>query len=168
MLRINDKIISFVVVAVLFLAGTVFVYTVFRVIHPWFFEERQERTSPSLDKALDEVAGYLLQREDLTESSPSARLIEGSTSEITAEIINASGVPFAAKNLGEALETLGLAVSQLGNSQAESEETIISFKDKALFLKDRVSEKVGSRSGGVSVSRLDDTYPYDIRVVIGR
>lgn len=179
MLRKNDtnKIVSIVFGIFLFGAAAYFLQNVFfSFIKPFFLDKKPPSVGVSLDSSLDEVVDYLRLREDLpagrqdlTGASPSATLIvEENPISVTAEVINGSGVDGAARVLVDRLETIGISVPQVSNSTVESVDTIISLKANAQGLRDTIVEKIGTKSGELRFEVLDDNYPFDIRILIGK
>lgn len=171
MLQITNltKSITIVVAVFILFAGAIFFNTAFSsVARPFFFDKEQEVSNVSLDKSLDEAVDYLRQREDLTASTPSATLVEEAKKQVSAEIINGSGKVGAAKALADELEELGITVAQISNSAESAEQTIIGLKSTALVYKDDIVSKIGIRLGGIKFETPDNTYPFDIRIIIGR
>lgn len=170
MLQMNNTSKITTIALFVFLAATVgiFIFVVgTSVIRPFFFAGPGKATSVTLDTSFDDIVDYLRQREDLTVASPSATLTKEPNSALIAQIINSSGVEGAAKTLADALEPLGITVTQLGNS-TPSGTTIVALKSKALSYKDTIVEKIGTKSAAVRFEDLDDTDAFDIRITLGR
>lgn len=158
---------------ILFLIGlfaglAFFAFTVFTTfVKPFFLSKPKENTAISLDTLLDEAADYIAQRGGLTVTTPSATLTNEAV-EVTAEVINASGIPNAAKSVADGLTQLGITVSKIGNSTEPVDGKVLGLKDKALGFKDRIVQKVSTSSAEVRIEKLEETYPFDIRIVIGK
>lgn len=164
-----SKIITIAAWLVFLIATGFFVYRVFTsFVKPFFLTKEALPPTLVLDTVLDETAMYLQEKEGLTVSTPSATLIEEDQSLITAEVINGSGIAFAGRNLADSLTEAGIIVSQISNSSTEARGTVVSLKDKSLLYKDVVASKIGTTSGEIRFEKLQDTYPFDIRIVIGR
>lgn len=165
----TKTIVTAVSVVFLFVALISFAFTLFRsFIQPFFLEESTPSSTLTLDASFDEVVEYLKNRggrQDLTAAPPSATLTEG---RFTAEVTNGSGIAGAARTLADALESLGITVSQIGNTEREVANTVIALKAKAEILRGSIVEKIGTKSAELRFEKLEDTYPFDIRIVIGR
>lgn len=146
----------------------VFGYTVFTsFVKPFFLDEPKKTADISLSTLLDETASYIAERGDLTLSSPSATLtIE--EEKFTAEVINASGVPNAAQTLADSLGELSITVSRIGNSADPVDGNVLSLKSKASLLRESLVAKISTDSANVRVETLAESFPFDIRIVIGR
>lgn len=147
----------FLLVALGICISVVFVH----FIKPFFLETDEQVSSIELNAEIDEIGQTLRQRRDLTPNTPSATLT------IVAEIINSSGVEGVASRLAEELEALGIDVVNVTNG-VSSEATIVAVSQRALFLRDNIVEKIGTRLGELRFEDLSETSEVDIRIVIGR
>ena len=171
-MHLSKNVSKFVTIAtwfVFFIVTGFFVYRVFTsFVEPFFVAKEVLPPTLDLDSNLGQTAMYLREKGGLTVSTPSARLIEEDINPITAEVINGSGIVFAGRNLADSLSEAGIIVSKISNSSTEVSGTVISLKDKSLLYKDVVASKISTTSGEIRFDKLQDTYPFDIRIVIGR
>lgn len=164
-----NQIILIAVVLVLLITTGFFAYRVFTsIVKPFFLEKEDLPQTLLLVSDLEEAVAFIRLRGGLTVATPSATLIEEEeTGVATAEVVNGSGVPLAAQKLADLLADVGVTVSQIRNS-SEVRGTVVSLKDKSLLYKDAIVEKIGTESGAIRFETLEDSYPFDIRIVIGR
>lgn len=164
----TNTIFTIIFLIGLFVGLALFTFTVFSAfVKPFFLTKPKEVSTISLDTLLDEAAEYISKRGGLTVATPSATLTNEAV-EVTAEVINASGVPNAARSVADGLTQLGITVSRIGNSTEPAEGNVLALKDKALVFRDRIVEKVSTNSAEVRIEKLEETYPFDIRIVIGK
>lgn len=163
----TNKIITLTCVLALILSAGTFSYTVFRSLTPFLWEKNEAISSIKLNEGLDEAAAYIGQKEDLTSPAFLATLDKEESSKL-AEVINGSGVPLDTEAMSAAFKAVGITVAQIGSSQDVAENTVIAFKENSLSYKQTVVDKIGTRSGEIRFERLDDSYPFDIRIIIGK
>ncbi len=138
------------------------------IVKPFFLPEKINTQPIALDNSFDEIASYIKQRRDLTANVSSVTLNQEQKISVTAEVINGSGIPLAAKTLADDLTGLGISVLRTANSETEATNTAIALKSQALFYKDKITEKLGSKSAEIKFEELDASYPFDIRIIIGK
>lgn len=138
------------------------------IVKPFLLPEKINTPPITLDSSFDEIASYIKQRRDLTANVSSVTLNQEQKTSVTAEVINGSGIPLAAKTLADELTGLGISVLRTANSEGEVVNSTISLKSEALFYRDKISEKLGSKSAEIKFEELDASYPFDIRIIIGR
>lgn len=162
-----NKVITIAYILALILSAGTFFNTVFRSLTPFLWEKNEAISSIKLNEDLDEVVAYIRQKEDLTSPAFLATLDKEESSKL-AEVINGSGVPFDTEAMIMSFKAAGITVSQIGNSQDVAENTVIAFKENSLSYKQTVVDKIGTRSGEIRFERLDDSHPFDIRIIIGK
>lgn len=177
MLRTNDinKVIAIIFGLFLVLIFGYFVYVLYaNIVYPFMLSKEKKDSAILFDSSFDEAIEFLRSRETvvvtsegLTGASPSATLTQAEEI-ITAEVINGSGIAGLARDLGDELATLGITVSQVSNSNSESNNTLISMKRTASRFRDRIVDKIGTKSGEIRFEILDDTDIFDIRILIGK
>ncbi|GEM_PF-6366721 len=138
------------------------------IVKPFLLPEKINTQPIALDNSFDEIASYIKQRRDLTANVSSVTLNQEQKISVTAEVINGSGIPLAAKTLADDLTGLGISVLRTANSETEATNTAIALKSQALFYKDKITEKLGSKSAEIKFEELDASYPFDIRIIIGK
>ena len=169
-ITITANTVVIVFMTVVFLAVfLIFASTAVNTIVKPFFLPVKINTQPiALDNSFDEIASYIKQRRDLTANVSSVTLNQEQKISVTAEVINGSGIPLAAKTLADDLTGLGISVLRTANSETEATNTAIALKSQALFYKDKITEKLGSKSAEIKFEELDASYPFDIRIIIGK
>ncbi|MBI2036442.1 LytR C-terminal domain-containing protein [Candidatus Microgenomates bacterium] len=169
-INITANTVVVAILAIVFLAAlAIFINTMVNtVVKPFWLSERQVSPPIALDSSFDEIVFYIEERRGLTANVSSATLNQEQKTSVTAEVINGSGIPLAAKTLADELTGLGISVLRTANSETEVTGSSVSLKSQVLFYKDRIAEKFGTKSAEIKFEQLDESYPFDIQIIIGK